>query len=148
MTKDNHASDTWLDQIRRLYEEDKLRLQAEQAHEQPAPAQPDTAANLLGQTKAHLLLRQVQKALLNGGGLLEVLDQPEDYDRAIVLMWQGPISAARKPDQAGEDYNYVLVGVRQTKVWVNGKAIREPTPEALRLSLLAACKKPRRSRAG
>jgi hypothetical protein len=146
MAQDHDTGEAWLEQIRQLHEADKLRLQAEQAREKRAQAEPGAAAKLLSQTQAHLLMRQVQSVLLNGGGRLEIVEQPEDYDRAIVLMWQGPISAARRPDQAGEDYSYILVAVRQNKVWVNGKAIAATTPEALKAGLLAACKKPRRSR--
>jgi poly(3-hydroxybutyrate) depolymerase len=129
MAQDHDTGEAWLEQIRQLHEADKLRLQAEQAREKRAQAEPGAAAKLLSQTQAHLLMRQVQSVLLNGGGRLEIVEQPEDYDRAIVLMWHGPISAARRPDQA-----------------VNGKAIAATTPEALKAGLLAACKKPRRSR--
>jgi hypothetical protein len=140
----SRADDAWLNQIKQLHDEDKLRLleQQEQQQERQAQARRDIATKLLGQSKAHELLRQVQKALLNGGGLLKVLDQSEDYDQAIVLMWQGSISAARKPDKANEEYSYILVGVKDNKVWVNGTAIAKPTPEVLKISLLEACKKP------
>ena len=145
----SRADDDWLNQIKQLHDEDKLRLQGEQEQEQERQAQArrDVAMKLLGQSKAHELLRQVQKALLNGGGILKVLDQSEEYDQAIVLMWQGSISAARKPDKANEDYSYILVAVRDNKIWVNGTALAKLTLEALKLSLLEACKKPRRSRA-
>jgi hypothetical protein len=145
----SRADDDWLNQIKQLHEEDKRRLQGEQKLEQERQVQArrDIAIKLLGQSKAHELLRQVQKALLNGKGLLKVLDQSEEYDQAIVLMWQGSISAARTPDKANEDYSYILVGVKENKVWVNGTALAQPTPEALKVSLLEACKKPRRSRA-
>jgi hypothetical protein len=144
MAQDHDTGEAWLQQIRQLYEADKLRLEAEQVREQRT--QPEAAAKLLSQTQAHLLMRQVQRALLNGGGRLEIVEHPEDYDRAIVLMWQGPISAARGPDRAGEDYSYILVAVRQNKVWVNGQAISAATPEALKVALVRACKKPRRIR--
>jgi hypothetical protein len=144
MAQDHDTGEAWLQQIRQLYEADKLRLEAEQAREERT--EPDAAAELLSQTQAHLLMRQVQRALLNGGGRLEIVEQPEDYDRAIVLMWQGPISAVRRPDRAGEDYSYILVAVRQNKVWVNGQAISAATPEALKAALVQACKNPRRVR--
>ncbi|GAB4434178.1 MAG: hypothetical protein Fur0044_31600 [Anaerolineae bacterium] len=145
----NRTDDDWLNQLKQLHDEDKLRLQGEQEQEQERQAQArrHIAVKLLGQSKAHELLRQVQKALLNGGGILKVLDQSEEYDQAIVLMWQGSISAARKPDKANEDYSYILVGVRDNKMWVNGTVIAKPTPEVLKINLLEACKKPRRSRA-
>ena len=78
---------------------------------------------------------------------MRVLNKTEDYERAIVLMWHGPISAARRPDIAGEDYSYILVAVKHGKLWVNGKPISEPTPEALKVGLLEACKRPQLGRA-
>ncbi|MFZ0548561.1 MAG: hypothetical protein WAM60_24140 [Candidatus Promineifilaceae bacterium] len=145
----SRADDDWLNQIKLLHEEDKLRLQGEQDQEQERQAQArrDLAMKLLRQSKAHELLSQVQKALLNGKGILEFLDQSEEYDQAIVLMWQGSISAARNPDKANEDNSYILVGVRDNKIWINGTAMAKATPAALKVSLLEACKEPRRSRA-
>ncbi len=138
-------TDEWLSQIRRLHDEDRLKLQREQEQQQSQSRQ-EAAAELLRQSKAHELLRYVQKALLNGAGLLQVLGQSEEYDEAIVLMWQGAVSAARKPNNVNEDYSYILVGVKKNKVWVNGKAISEVTSEALKAGLLEVCKSPSRGR--
>jgi hypothetical protein len=141
----NRQDNDWLNQIRRLYDEDKLKLQHEEEQRQMQARR--AVDELLNRSKAHELLRQVQKALLNGAGILKVLDKTKEYDRAVVLMWHGPISAARRPDIAGEDYSYILVGVRQGKLWVNGKPISEPSPEALKVGLLEACKRPQLGRA-
>ena len=141
----NQQDNDWLNQIRRLHDEDKLKLQHEEEQRQMQARQ--AVDELLSRSKAHELLRQVQKALLNGAGLLRVLNKTEEYDRAVVLMWHGPISAARRPDVVNEDYSYILVGVKQGKLWVNGRPISEPTLEALKAGLLEACKRPQLGRA-
>ncbi len=143
METNQHDND-WLNQIRRLHDEDKLRLQHEEEQRQMQARQ--AVDELLSRSKAHELMRQVQKALLSGSGVLRVLNKTDEYDQAIVLMWHGPISAARRPDIAGEDYSYILVGVKQGKLWVNGKPISEPAPEALKVGLLEACKRPQLGR--
>jgi hypothetical protein len=89
----------------------------------------------------------VQKALLGGEGVLDIFDRAGNYDRVITRAWQGPISAARKPNPNDpEPYNYILVGVRKDKLWVNGKSLPETTPEALKAALVEASKKPGREK--
>lgn len=98
---------------------------------------------MLQHSRAHELLRQVQKALLDGQGTLEMYDNPKKYDRAIVLAWQGPISAARRPNpKKPEGYCYILVGARGDQLSVNNRPVSPPTPEALKTALLAAAKQP------
>lgn len=135
-------SNDWLHQLQQLHAADKARRQAEapQAERQPSPS---PASELLRQSQAHALLRQVQKALLNGGGVLDIFDRAGDYERVITLAWQGPISAARKPNPDDPaPYHYILVGVRQGSLYVNGRKLKETTPEALKAALLRASKKP------
>jgi hypothetical protein len=135
-----------LEQLRQLHEADKAKHAAEtpKVSEQPPP---NLASELLRQSEAHQWLRQVQKELLNGGGTLDIFDRAGDYDRVVTLAWQGPISAARKPSPDDpEPYNYILVGVRKGKLWVNGRSLPEATPAALKAALLDACKKPGREK--
>lgn len=140
-------SDEWLEQLHQLHEADKAKRQAETKPEEQQNLEPDQASELLRQSKAHELLRQVQKVLLDGEGTLDIFDRAGDYERAITLVWQGPISAARKPDPDDpEVYNYILVGVRQGKLWVNGKRLASATPEKLKAALLQASKKPGREK--
>jgi hypothetical protein len=135
-------SDDWLAQLRQLHEADKTKRETALPLLSEPPPQ-NQAAELLRQLQAHQLLRQVQKALLGGQGTLDIFDRAGDYDRMISLVWQGPISAARKRDPNDpEPYNYILVGVRQDKVWVNGKPLSEATPEALKTALVEASRKP------
>lgn len=139
-------SDEWLEQLRQLHEADKTKHEAEAPKEQEPPPQ-SRASELLRQSDAHQLLRQVQKALLGGEGVLDIFDRAGNYDRVITLAWQGPISAARKPNPNDpEPYNYILVGVRKDKLWVNGKSLPETTPEALKAALVEASKKPGREK--
>jgi hypothetical protein len=140
------VSDEWLDELKELHDKDK----AEQRPKRQDMKQPDRlqqAEAIMRQSTAHQLLRQVQKVLLRGKGVLEIYDGASQYDRAIALIWQGPISAARKPNpNDAEDYRYILVGVRDGQVWVNGKALPAATPEALKAALLDASKNPGRGK--
>ena len=140
-------TDPWLDQLRQLHEADEAEQQAQFAAQQQAEQQQKQRLAqilaLLQDSHAHELLRQVQKTLLDGQGTLEVREKPSNYDRAIVLAWQGPVSAARRPDPKDPaDYRYILVGVREGKLLVNGSEVSPPTPETLKAALLAASKNP------
>jgi len=104
------------------------------------------AADLIRQADVHNLLRQVQKALLGGKGIIDFIEHESDYERVITLVWQGPISAAHNPDpEDPEAYQYILVGVRQGKLYVNGKEVSPVVPEALKVALVKAAKKPGRT---
>lgn len=135
----------WLQQLDELYEADKAR---EQASAQPTAEQQqaqkyEQAVELLRQVRAHELLRLVQKHLLNGAGSLGVYDKSREYDRAVVLAWQGPISNARRPNPKDpEDYNYIAVGVRDGELAVNSEPVSAPTTDALKTALVAAAKNP------
>jgi hypothetical protein len=141
--------DNWLDELHQLHEQDKT---SQQADIEPldlsvlSAQRVKQATDLLRQVDAHNLLRQVQKALLNGKGVIDVFEHTKRYDRTISLAWLGPISAARKPDPKNpEAYQYILIGVRGGKIYVNDKEITPATPEALKIALLEAAKNPARS---
>ena len=141
------SGDDWLDELHQLREQDRVSRQAaqEQLDLSVLSSERDDkqAADLLRQADAHNLLRRVQKALLGGKGVIDFLAQKSHYDRVMTIMWQGPISAARNPDpEDPEAYQYILVGVRQGKLYVNGKEVSPVTPEALKLALVKAAKKP------
>lgn len=146
-------SDDWLDELRQLHEADKAKHQAEakskNQQQEKKKAQRDKAITLLRKSQAHELLRQVQRTLLAGQGTLDIVDEASDYERVINLVWQGPISAAQRPNpEDPAEYNYILVGVRGGKLWVNGKRVSSATPEALKVALLKACKNPGRAKQG
>ncbi len=133
-------SNDWLEQLRQLHEADKASHQAKQKKKQ---VQRSQASDLLRQSEAHKLLREVQKVLLGGEGTLDIFDRAGDYERVISLVWQGPISAARKPNPDDpEPYNYILIGVKEGKIWVNGRKLPAATPEILKAALVQASKKP------
>jgi hypothetical protein len=135
-------SDDWLQQLQQLHEADKAERQTKTAQDDTQPL-PTPASDLLRQSNAHTLLRQVQKALLGGGGILDIFDRAGQYERVITRAWQGPISAARKPNPNDPTpYRYILVGVREGKLYVNGKKLKETSPEALKAALLWAGKNP------
>jgi hypothetical protein len=139
-------SDDWLNQLQQLRDADKTK------HQPPVEIDVESqrkqqAVDLLRKSRAHELLRQVQKTLLGGQGTLDFFDRKGDYERVISLVWQGPISEARRPDpDDSEPYNYILVGVRKETLWVNGKKVAEATPETLKTALLEACRKPGRAK--
>ena len=138
-------SDDWLEELRQLHEADKAKRQTEidAANQRQKQVKRNRAAALLRRSQAHELLRQIQKALLGGQGTLDILDKASDYERVITLVWQGPISDARRPNPDDpEKMNYILVGVRQGNLWVNGQKLAGDSPEALRAALLKACKNP------
>ncbi len=144
-------SDDWLQEIRQLHEADKAKRQpeADAADQQKEQIKRNRAATLLRRSHAHELLRQVQKALLDGQGTLDILDRASDYERVITLVWQGPISDARRPNPDDPDQiNYILVGVREGRLWVNGQKLSADTPEVLQAALLKACKSPGRAQRG
>ena len=94
------------------------------------------AGRALRQCDAHNLLRKVQKVLLGGKGVIDIFDTTQQYDRAIALIWQGPISNARLPrPEDPEDYLYILVGAKGDQVYVNHRRLKNVTPEALKAAL-------------
>ncbi len=141
-------SNDWLEQLRQLREADQsAHPDPLQAEEGPAQVTQRQASELLRQSRAHELLRQVQKTLLGGQGLLDIFERQKQYDRVLTLVWQGPISAARKPDPDDPaPYSYILVGVRNGKLWVNGKVLASAAPEALQQALLQAARNPGREK--
>ena len=60
-----------------------------------------------------------------------------------MLAWQGPISDARRPLPKNEvPVNYILVGAKSGKLWVNERSLPAPTPTVLKAALLEAAKNP------
>ena len=141
-------SDPWLNQLRQLHDTDKAQREAQKPKKPEKPPE-SRASEILRKSQAHQLLRQVQKFLLNGGGTLDIFDRAGDYERGITLAWQGPISEARKPDiNDPEPYNYIVVGVRNDALWVNGKRLADTKPNTLKEALLTASQNPEREKQG
>jgi hypothetical protein len=136
------VSDPWLDQLRRLHDEDKAKREAKKPKKPEKP--PESRANeILRKSQAHQSMRDVQKFLLSGGGTLDIFNKDDDYERGVTLAWQGPISEARKPDiNDPEPYHYIVVGVRNDALWVNGKRLANTKPATLKAALLEASKNP------
>jgi hypothetical protein len=142
------VSDPWLDQLRRLHDEDKAKHEAKKP-KKPEKSPGSRANEILRKSQAHQSLRDMQKFLLNGGGTLDIFDRGGDYDRGVTLAWQGSISEARKPDiNDPEPYNYILVGVRNNTLWVNGKRLADTKPATLKAALLEAGKNPEQEERG
>ncbi len=145
-------SNDWLDELYNLRAVDKSRRQAETdlLDLQALAAQRDQqAADILRQTDAHNLLRRVQKALLDGKGLIDFFEHESEFERLMTLLWQGPLSAARSPNpEDPEEYQYIAIGVRRGKLYVNDDEVASLTSEALQKALVKAAKNPGRTRPG
>ena len=136
----------WLDTLIEIRQQDKAK------HESQAKAgnldlsvisQQNQAASLLRICDAHRLLRRVQSVLLEGKGIIDVFDRTTEYEQAIALVWQGPVSKARIPNpQDPEPYQYILVGATSSKVYVNNRVLEFITPEALKEALAWAAQNP------
>lgn len=137
----------WLDELNTLREADKAK-QAAQAKPQPLEQivqnRQEQAARTLKKCEAHKLLRRVQNVLLGGKGLID-LGQSGDYDQAMSLIWQGPISEARAP-RANDpvELQSIVIGAKGNELYVNGQQVSSVTPEALKPALVWAAKNPLR----
>ncbi len=138
----NDVDSNWVAQLRQLHDTDKTRRQAETSQQLRIRTQYQKEAELMRHSRAHALLRHVQQTFLDGEGIIKVFENVEGYTLVLVLMWQGPISSARRPDRLEEPYSYISVGVKEGKLWVNGKPLPNVTPKALKAGLLQACKDP------
>jgi len=141
-------TDNWLDELYRMHNEDKTK---QQSSKKTAPLdmsvlsknRVELAAAVMRTVNAHTLMRRLQSALLGGKGIIDVFDSKDDYDRIITLVWQGPISNARKPNpEDPTEYQYISVGARGKKLYVNDQEVTSLTPEALKIALVEAAKNP------
>lgn len=143
-------ADNWLDELYRMHDQDKTKQQTLQKSDPLdlsvlSKNRVEVAAAVMRSVNAHNLMRRLQSALLGGKGIIDVFDSKDDYDRIITLAWQGPISDARKPNPEDPiEYQYISVGARGNKLYVNGQEVASLTPEALKRALLEAAKKPGR----
>lgn len=146
---DEKTPDTnWLDTLAKIRQNDKAE------HESDTKAnslgldlsvlgKQNQAARLLSICDAHNLLRRVQGVLLAGKGTVDIFDRTKEYERAIALVWQGPVSQACIPNpQNPEPYQYILVGATSSKIFVNGQELDFITPEALKRALVWAAENP------
>lgn len=145
------TNDDWTTQLKQLHENDKAKHQAvaeaEAKKKQQEQDKKNHISELLRHSRAYELMREVQKLLLNGKGVLDVFEASNDYERTITLAWQGPISDARRPNpEDPDDCYYIQVGVRHGRLWVNDKPLSPPTPNALKIALLKAAKNPERQK--
>ena len=133
-------NDSWLNELQKLYEADKAKQETAAAEARRAAARQQQAAQVMQDSRAHELLRQVQKALLDGKGVLRFYTNAGGYDQAVALLWQGPISRAEKPVKDEKADGLILVGVRDGELWVNEAPLPDTTPQALKEALLETCR--------
>ena len=127
--------DDWLAELRQVYERDKAYQQAKE-QSRSARVPEETAADLMRRCRAHELMRQVQKVLLNGEGTLQFYENVGGYKQALILMWKGPVSAASKPANIKDVDTSIIVSANDRGIFVNDKKLSEPSPEALKQALL------------
>jgi hypothetical protein len=135
----------WLDELDQIRREDEARQKEKRLDiDTSVLGSQEKAVSALRVSEAHKLLRRVQSVLLSGKGTIDIFDSPKQYDRAIALVWQGPVSDARTPNPDDpEDYRYIMVGACGKTLYVNGKKLNSITPEALQQALVEAAKKPK-----
>ncbi len=106
------------------------------------------AADILKVIDAHNALRKVNSVLLNRKGVID-FQVSEQYDNSIALIWQGPLNKPRKPSHNDvSDLYCILIGTKDKKAFVNGKALQFNTPEDLKAALVQAAKRPGRKSRG
>jgi hypothetical protein len=140
MPDDTFTNDNWLAELQQLHQDDKAVQDAAAAQAQLAEQRQQQAAHLMQESRAHELLRQVQKAMLAGQGVLRFYTNSGGYDRAVALIWQGPISQAQTPVKDEKADGVILVGTREGQLWVNEEPVPEPTVDALKHALLMTCR--------
>jgi len=145
-------TDNWLDELYQMHDEDKAKQQTSEKIDPLnlnvlSKNRVELAAAVLRNVNAHNLIRRLQSALLGGKGIIDISDNQDDYDRVITLAWQGPISNARKPNLEGPTkYQYIAIGARGEKLYVNDQEVTPLTPEALKSALVKAAKKPSKTK--
>ncbi len=134
------AGDGWLAELEQLHQADRVVQDAAAEQARLAEQRQQQANRLMQDSRAHELLRQVQKALLAGKGVLRFYTNVGGYDQAVALLWTGPISRAEKPVKDDKADGMILVGARDGQLWVNEAPLPEPTPPVLKQALLVACR--------
>ena len=129
------SDDDWIAQLQQVYEADKAQQQAKEQI-QAAQEKKNLADAFMQQSRAHELMRQAQRVLLKGEGILRFYENVGEYNRAIALMWKGPISAASKPANLKDVDVSIIIGANDQGIFVNDQKLAEPTPEALKKMLL------------
>jgi hypothetical protein len=137
----------WLDALIEIRQRDKAKHEAKAKLSDVdlsiLKKQNQEAARLLSLCQAHKLLRHVKNVLLEGKGTIDVFDRTTEYERAIALIWEGPVSQARIPNpQKPETCQCILVGATSRKVYVNRRELEFVTPEALKQALVWAAANP------
>jgi len=97
---------------------------------------------LLQQVHALQLLRDMKQFLLDGIGKIELFEDASGYDLVMVLMWNGTIAKPEMPRSNSKQRRHIFIGVRDNKLYVNGKHVPTATEQALQEALLAAAENP------
>lgn len=129
-------NDDWLKELQLIREEAKAEQREKQAEREAKAAQLKSTVDLLKQVNGLEFLRDIQKNVLNGQGLLEQLDDTGKYERALALRWDGPMAAPTRPKDEGQAQHGILIGVAKNQLFVNENLVSPATSQALQKSLL------------
>lgn len=135
----------WLDELEQIRKDDEVEQDEKQLElDLSILGNQGQASSVLRVSEAHNLLRRVNNVLLNGKGTIDFFDTTQEYDRAIILVWQGSVSKARVPNPDDPtDFYYIMVGARAKTLYVNDRKLKDITPEALKNALVWAAKNPK-----
>ncbi|MCB9098237.1 MAG: hypothetical protein H6632_01765 [Anaerolineales bacterium] len=139
MVDDSHPTtqnDDWLTELQLIREEAKAEQREKQAAHEAKVAQLKSTVDLLKQVNGLEFLRDIQKNVLNGQGLLEQLDDTGKYDRALALKWDGSIAAPTRPKEEGQAQHGILIGVTKDQLFVNENLVSPATSQSLQKSLI------------
>ncbi len=136
----------WLDELDDIRKDDETKQQEQKAKiDLSSSNRYEQATSVLKICNVHTLLRRVNGALLHDKGVIDIFDRTDEYDRAITLVWQGSVSKARTPDTTDpSEFQYIVVGAKGSKLYVNGRNLKSNTPETLKKTLVWAAKNPKK----
>ena len=129
-------NDDWLTELQLIREEAKAEQREKQAAREAQAAQLKSTVDLLKQVNGLEFLRDIQKNVLNGQGLLEQLDDTGKYERALALRWDGSIAAPTRPKEGEQAQHGILIGVTKDQLFVNENRVSPATAQTLQKSLL------------
>jgi len=130
----------WLDDLQKI-----RQAHQQAATEPPPPKKPGVELDqLLKESRAFELLRDVRRVLLGGVGRIELFEQAGGYDMVLALLWDGPVTNPRRPRSNSADTYHIFIGVQKNRLWVNGKPLKTGTATALQAALLEAARNPGR----
>ncbi len=99
--------------------------------------EPDNLAqSILQDISALRLLREMNQVLFDGKARIETFHNQNGYHTIIALLWEGSIRAPKFASLKTKTPNKIFIGIKNEKVYVNGKEVKPVTIENLQESIL------------